>query len=300
VGSINNGGGGGQADPISRFTRLGRDITVFGRIVADDTMLNSRNEFASASGSRVMVLVGGDKQISATTLFGVFGAYQSQSYNFDGAGSLNLNDVSTGVYGAYRNRAFHVDGSASISFSEASTNRSVAILGQSAVGAPKANYTTARIYSGYDFNLPRLGHNLTLTPEASLRTSMINMASWSEQGSDANLAMQSKNFSTVNSVVGMSAKWQSDWRGLPLSIRLGAGWDHAFMRSGPQFVSNFAQGQTSDFSINLPGLRQDALVSDAQLAWQIAPLVNVNVRAGMRLGAGGQDYSLSGGFNRRF
>jgi uncharacterized protein with beta-barrel porin domain len=98
----------------------------------------------------------------------------------------------------------------------------------------------------------------------------------------------------------MSAKWQSDWRGLPLSIRLGAGWDHAFMRSGPQFVSNFAQGQTSDFSINLPGLRQDALVSDAQLAWQIAPLVNVNVRAGMRLGAGGQDYSLSGGFNRRF
>jgi uncharacterized protein with beta-barrel porin domain len=190
------------------------------------------------------------------------------------------------------------DGHTGVSFFD--TMRVVSFMGETPQAAPRAWNLDFDVGAGYDMPTRYAGRDLVITPEARLRYGFIHIFSWKENRSNAALSVQDDQTGFIRSSLGINGLWLTHVRHFPLSVRLRVAWEHEYLDRGHSLSATFAQGQTNDFAIELPGTSPDRLFMSSQVAWQVGKRVSLHIHAWETLGtmdrSGGLRFGLASTF----
>ncbi len=261
--------------PVPPSRSSGHDA--WGGFVAGEAVLGSQP--TDASGQNYFtggVLSGVDYRFAKSLIVGVSFNYSYTNAHIDNAGSvLTDNSYAPGVFAGYRKGGFYADASADYTYTRFSVHRNVTIGGSAstATGKPDANQQDVNALAGYNFPLPT---GLKAGPAVGLDYTHVDVSSYTETGSPADLAVSGNAIDSLRSLLGGQAEYRLNIPHvpLPLTITANAFWQHEFLNNSHGITASLA-GAGGSFITNVPNPGRDSALLGAGLNGKLCRYANV-------------------------
>ncbi|NNM85616.1 MAG: autotransporter domain-containing protein [Phycisphaerales bacterium] len=265
--------GGRVPVPPSRSSRH----DAWGGFVAGEAVLGSQP--TDTSGQNYFtggVLSGVDYRFAKSLIVGLSFNYSYTNAHIDNVGSvLTDNSYAPGVFAGYRKGGFYADGSADYTYTRFSVHRNVTIGGSTttATGKPHANQQDVNVLAGYNF--PLLA-GFKAGPAVGLDYTHIDVSSYTETGSPADLAVSGNAIDSLRSLLGGQAEYTLNIPHvpLPLTITANAFWQHEFLNNSHGITAALA-GAGGSFITNVPNPGRDSALLGAGLNGKLCRYANV-------------------------
>lgn len=226
--------------------------SVWGQIFANTASQGFRKNTAGFDSSTLGFAFGADKQIGDNVTAGTSLSYASTNIDSQ-KGDSEIESYQLSLYGSYYKDDWYANTIIAVGFNEYDNGRNVTIGGTSDVATAEYSgmqYTT-KIEGGRSFATP---HGFDVTPIASLQYTLLQLDSYSESGSSANLNVESDDINSLQSGLGAKFGKTFDLANNEINAELHAMWLYDFMANEQEVTSSFAGSPSTSFTSN--GVKQ--------------------------------------------
>jgi outer membrane autotransporter protein len=218
------------------------------------------------------VLIGADYRVTQHFLAGLTASYAHSDATLDNFGSsATVDSYSPGVYASYADGGWYANFIGRYSYNTYTDDRRIAFLNQTADGASTGNEGLVDLDGGYDFH----SGAWTFGPVAGLQYTHLTVNGYTEQNSDASLAVDEDQSDSLRSRLGGTVRFDCRECGVTFSPHLTATWQHEFMDQSRGLTSSFTQFSGGSFDVRTQGASQDSALIDIGLDAKVDDSITV-------------------------
>jgi len=213
-------------------------------------------------GNTAAVTAGADYRLSDHLLVGATMSYAHTDVTLDDFGSSSTVDsYSPGVYASYADGGWFANFIGRYSYNSYTENRNIAFLGQTANGGTDGNEGMIDLDGGYLFHSGPWSYG----PVAGIQYTHLTVNGYTEQDSDANLAVQEDQSDSLRSRLGGEVRYNTCGCGVTFSPHLTATWQHEFLDQSRGLTSSFTQFSGGSFTVRTDDPSRDSALVDLGL-----------------------------------
>jgi outer membrane autotransporter protein len=238
------------------------------------------------------ILTGVDATFAETWRFGLAGGYTRSWFDVADRASKGASDnYHLALYGGGQLSGFGLRAGAALTWHD------LEIIRTGFAGTLQANYSAQ---SGQVFG--EVGHAFLLgttaiEPYAALAHVALQTNRFDEGGGVAALTGQNS-FGVTFATLGLRAASVLMLQNMPLTVRGGLGWRHAFGTVAPEATLAFSSG--SPFTIAGAPLARDSLIAEGGVDFDLTPSTKLGLAYAGALSHSAQDHAIKGSFLHRF
>jgi uncharacterized protein YhjY with autotransporter beta-barrel domain len=285
----------------------GSETPGFSEFISGDAVLAdlNKNQSTANSPSSKASYTGGDAtagvsfRMSSHLAAGVLFDYNHTNAKTDSSGSrTTVDSYSPGLFATYFDHGFYVNGLASFGYNNYSNTRNIGFLGQTATSSPSGQQYVGDLDLGYDFHPAK---DWVVGPTLGLTYTHLDIDSFSESGSLADLDVQSQSADSLRSRLGGHVVYQTNTGDVLLQPNITAMWQHEYLDNSSGITSSFNDFGTGSFTTQTAAPSRDSALIGVGLT---ATLNNsMALYFNYLVDVGASDYfaqSIVGGFKARF
>jgi len=168
--------------------------------------------------------LGADYRVTRSIVVGALVNYTDAAARFNDGSTLNADTELFGLYGTWFKDNAHINALAAYGLTQYATTRST--FGTGANSNPEGGEITAAVTGGYDFHY----HGWTLSPEAGLQYSHIQVDSYEESGAGAfDLGVNNEDIDSLRAKIGGRVTNSYDVGFMTLMPEIRANYYHEFL-----------------------------------------------------------------------
>jgi outer membrane lipase/esterase len=232
----------------------------------------SQADVPHSDNNTASVTAGADYRVTDQVLVGVTMSYAHTDATLDDFGSsATVDSYSPGVYASYADGGWFANFIGRYSYNSYTENRDIAFLSQTANGGTTGNEGLVDLDGGYLFHSGPWSYG----PVAGLQYTHLTVNSYTEQDSNANLAVDEDQSDSLRSRLGGEVRFDGHCCGVTLSPHLTATWQHEFMDQSRGITSQFTQFSGGSFTVRTDSPSQDSALVDLGLDAQVDKTITV-------------------------
>ncbi len=218
------------------------------------------------------VVLGADYHFTPHLLAGVTASYSHTDATLDTFNSsATVDSYSPGVYASWADGGGYVNFVGRYSYNSYTENRDIAFLGQSANGATDGNEGVVDLDGGYDFHTGPW----TYGPVAGVQYTHLTVNSYSESGSDADLAVNEDQSDSLRSRLGGEVRYLFNAGGMKFTPHVEATWQHEFLTQDRGLTSQFSDFGGGSFTVRTPDQSDESALLDLGLDANVNKTITV-------------------------
>lgn len=214
-------------------------------------------------------VLGADMRVNDHLVIGILGSYTDSDASLVHGGSIDAESYSVAAYATVYKNGYFLDALIGAGFNSYDTKRA-SLLGY-AEGSPESLQLNSMLNAGYDF---RRGQ-WTVTPNASIAYTRVNLDEFDETGSLSPLSYPDQHQESLRSEVGVTIAYDAVFNGMKITPQARIAWQHEFLDSTQTMDSRFIGGSGPIFSVSGPQMDRDRTVFSAGISAEITPAVTV-------------------------
>lgn len=214
-------------------------------------------------------VLGADMRVSDSLVIGILGSFTDSDASLVNGGSIDAESYSVAAYATVYKNGYFLDALIGAGFNSYDTKRA-SLLGY-AEGSPESLQLNSMLNAGYDF---RRGQ-WTVTPNASIAYTRVNLEEFDETGSLSPLSYPDQHQESLRSEVGATIAYDAVFNGMKITPQARIAWQHEFLDSTQTMDSRFIGGSGPIFSVSGPQMDRDRTVFSAGISAEITEAVTV-------------------------
>jgi type VI secretion system secreted protein VgrG len=214
-------------------------------------------------------VLGADMRVNDHLVIGILGSYTDSDASLVNGGSIDAESFNVAAYATVYKNGYFLDALIGAGFNSYDTKRA-SLLGY-AEGSPESLQLNSMLNAGYDF---RRGQ-WTVTPNASIAYTRVNLDEFDETGSLSPLSYPDQHQESLRSEVGVTIAYDAVFNGMKITPQARIAWQHEFLDSTQTMDSRFIGGSGPIFSVSGPQMDRERTVFSAGISAEITQAVTV-------------------------
>ena len=137
----------------------------------------------------------------------------------------------------------------------------------------------------------------TFGPIGSLEYTYAGFSAFTEMGRLSRCGSTRRGTDSFRSTLGWQGSYSGTFKGMPLTPRASAGWQHEYAYGSLPVDSQFASGAGPVFRVNGPAMARDSALFEAGVSLQLKSNVSAYLDYNAQINDSYQSHSITGGMS---